>query len=283
MSIPGDPSVQDIILNGMKEGGQYTISAGSTSYTEFKNYQFETLKSELWATCKTDRFLETEGVVLAAVGKTTVTLPSDFDSAIRLVLYDADDSFRGTLQSATANTVTLATTFSSSLELMYGRKIFTLSGTGAGQYLEVIGYDDTTKVANLSANWGVTPDATTTYLVASTEQELRRADYQRQVTEAARPRIYGVMAASIQVLPAPDKIYPIIMVYRSNLTRLDDAGAVFVKHLRERRSLWIMGVKLKTMSRYDDDRYPVTKAEWDQALMAYAADNVVYDNIAPNR
>jgi hypothetical protein len=283
LSIPGDPAVQDIILNGMKEGGQYTVSAGSTAYTEFKNYQFETLKSELWAACKTDRLLETEGVVLAAVGKTTLTLPTDFDSAIRLVLYDADDSFRGTLQAATANTVTLASTFSSTLELMYGRKIFTLSGTGAGQYLEVIGYDDSTKVANLSANWATTPDATTTYMVASTEVELRRRDYQRQVTEAARPRVYGVFAASVQVLPVPDKIYPILILYRANLTRLDDAGTVFVKHLRERRSLWIHGVKMKTMARYDDDRYPVTKADWDQALMMYAADNVVYDTMEPNR
>ncbi len=133
MAIPGDPSVQDIILNGMKEGGQYTISAGNVSYTEFKNYQFETIKSELWAACHTDRLLETEGVLLTAVGKTSLTLPTDFDTAIRLVMYDADDSYRGTLQSATTSTATLATTFSSSTALMYGQKIFTLSGLGAGQ------------------------------------------------------------------------------------------------------------------------------------------------------
>jgi hypothetical protein len=283
VAIPGDPSVQDIILNGMKEGGQYTITAGGVAYTEFKNYQFETLKSELWAACKTDRLLETEGLIIAAVGKTQVTLPADFDSAIRLVVYDADDSFRGTLQAATPNTVTLASTFSSSLELMYGRKIFTLSGTGAGQCLEVIGYNDSTKVANLSGNWTTTPDATTGYMVASSEIELRRMDYQRQVTEAARPKVYGILGASIQILPAPDKIYPIVLLYRANLTRLDDAGSVFVKHLRERRSLWIQGVKTKTMSRYDDDRYPSSKADWDSALMLYAADNVVYDTMEPNR
>lgn len=283
MAIPGDPSVQDIILNGMKEGGQYTISAGSTSYTEFKNYQFETIKSELWAACHTDRLLETEGVILTAVGKTSLTLPTDFDTAIRLVVYDADDSYRGTLQSATVSTATLATTFSSSTESMYGRKIFTLSGLGAGQYREVVGYNESTKVVTLSSDWTTIPDSTTTYMIATSEYELRRYDYLRKVTDAGRPAVYGMLAASIQVIPAPDKIYPMILLYRANLTRLDDGGAVFIKHLRERRSLWIHGVKVKTMARYDDDRYPVTKADWDNALRMYAADNVVYDTLEPNR
>ncbi|MGL5935276.1 MAG: hypothetical protein ACRCZI_06595 [Cetobacterium sp.] len=283
MAIPGDPSVQDIILNGMKEGGQYTITAGSTAFTEFKNYQFETLKSELWAACHTDRLLETEAVVLSSVGKTTISLPTDFDSTIRLVVYDADDSFRGTLQSATSNTVTLASTFSSSPDRMYGRKLFTLSGLGAGQCLEIIGYDDLTKIATLSGNWTVTPDVTTGYMVATLEYELRRDDYRRRIVEAARPVAYGRFAGSIQIIPAPDKIYPILMLYRTNLTRLDDAGPVFVKHLRERRSLWIAGVKEKTMARYDDDRHQVSKAEWEAALMRYASDNVVYDTMEPNR
>lgn len=283
MAIPGDPAVQDLILNGMKEGGQYTVSAGSASYTEFKNYQFETLKSELWSACKTDRLLETEAVVLATVGKPQLTLPTDFDSEIRAVVYDADDSQRGIAQGGAASTITLASTFSSSTERMYGRKIFTLSGTGAGHYRDVIDYDDTTKVATLASAWTVIPDATTTYLVATSDFELRRVDYARPTRTAGCPTVYGILGPTMSILPAPDKIYPILVLYRTNLTRIDDTGAVFVRHMKERRSLWILGIKLKTMSRYDDDRYPAIKAEWDQALMMYAADNVVYDTIQPNR
>ena len=283
MAIPGEPAVQDLILNGMKEGGQYTVSAGSTAYTEFKNYQFETLKSELWAACKTDRLLETEAVVLAAVGKPQVTLPTDFDSEIRVVVYDADESYRGTAQAGAASTITLASTFSSTAESMYGRKIFTLSGTGAGYYRDIIDYNDTTKVATVASAWTTTPDSTTTYLVATYDAELRRMDYSKPTRSANRPSVYGILGSTMSVLPAPDKIYPILVMYRTNLTRLDDTGTVFVKHMRERRSLWILGIKLKTMSRYDDDRYPAIKAEWDQALMMYAADNIVYDTMQPNR
>jgi len=283
VSIPGDPSVQDIILNGMKEGGQYTVTAGGTAYAEFKLYQFETLKSEMWAACKTDRLLETETVLIAATGKTQLVLPADFDSEIRLVLYDADDSYRGTLQSATASTVTLAADFSSTPETMYGMRFFTLTGSGAGQHREIIDYNDSTKVATLSADLSPLADGTTTYLIATVEYNLPRRDYERAVRSSIRPVMYGAYAAGLSVYPAPDRVYPILLLYRPNLTRLDDAGAVFVKHLRERRSLWIAGVKAKTASRYDDDRQEVMKAEWEAALLRYSADNVMYETSEPNR
>lgn len=283
MSIPGDPAVQDIILNGMKEGGQYTITAGGAAFAEFKLYQFETLKSEMWAACKTDRLLETEAVLVARTGKTQLVLPTDFDSEIRVILYDADDSYRGTLQSATADTVTLAATFSSTSELMYGRKFFTLTGSGAAQCREIIDYDDTTKVATLASALSPLADATTTYLIATVEYPLRRLDYDRTVRTANRPAVYGVLAAGMSVYPAPDKVYPMTLLYRPNLTRIDDAGAVFVKHMRERRSLWVTGVKAKTMARYDDDRHELAKAEWEAALRLYAADNVMYETVEPNR
>lgn len=282
MAIPGDPSVQDIVLQGMKEGGQYTVTAGGTAYTEFKNYQFETLKSEMWAACKTDRLLETTDLMLTTIGKTDLTLPTAFDSEICLTVYDADDGYRGTAQAGSSTTITLATDFSSTAELMYGSLIFLLSGTGIAQYRQILSYDDTTKVATVDA-WTTAPDSTTAYLVATMNWILQRQDYVKDVHIAQRPARYNRTGTGLSVFPAPDKIYPILMVYRSNMTRLDDTGALFVKHLRERRSLWVQGVKTKTMLRYDDDRYMAEKANWDQALMQYAADNVVYTQFEPNR
>lgn len=283
MAVPGDPSVESIILQGMKEGGQYTITAGSTPYTEFKSYQFQSIKSEMWAACKTDKLLETEAVLLTAIGVSPVTLPSDFDSEIRVVLYDADDGYRGTAQAGATATMTLASTFSSTAEELHGRYLFTLSGTGSGQVRQIVDYDDSTKIATVHADWTTAPDSTTGYMVATAEFELSRKDYQRQVRTRNRPSIYGRTGIGLQVSPAPDKIYPMIMIYRSNMTRLDEAGSLFVKHLRERQSLWIQGVKTKTMLRYDDDRYSMEKANWDQALLMYAAENVVYEQLEPYR
>jgi len=283
VSIPGDPSVQDIILQGMKEGGQTTVIAGGTAYTEFKAYQFDTIKSEMWAKCKTDKLLETTSVLIANVGTSAVTLPTDFDSEVSLVIYDGEDPYRGTAQAGASSTMTLASSFSDTQEAMWGRYLFTTSGTGSGQFRQISAYDDTTKIATVSEAWTTQPDATTTYLVATYAKELRRQDYYRGTVTAARPEIYGRMGTGMFVYPAGDDIYPIIITYRSNLTRLDDAGSLFVKHLRERRSLWVQGVKVKTMARYDDDRYTAEKMIWDQMLMDYAAENVVYDRMIPNR
>jgi len=283
MAIPGDPSVEDIILHGMKEGGQYTVSAGGTAYAEFRSYQFESLKSEMWAACKTDRFLETDAVMLTSIGNSNVTLPTDFDSEISVTLYDADDGYRGTAQAGASNSITLATDFESVAELLYGAYLFILSGTGAGQMRQITGYDDSTKVANVHSAWTVAPDNTSGYMVATMDSPLRRADYLRIVRTAERPGYYGKTGVTMQVTPVPNKIYPIIIVYRSNLTRLDDAGSLFVKHLRERRSLWVQGVKTKTMARYDDERHPQNKMIWDQMLMQYAAENAVYDQMEPHR
>lgn len=267
----------------MKEGGNYTVSAGGTAYTEFKNYQFETLKSEMWAACKTDKLLETEAVVLTTIGQSTVTLPTDFDSEIRVYLYDAEDGYRGTAQAGGASTMTLASSFSSTAEQLHGFYLFTLSGTGSGQVRQIVDYDDSTKIATVHSAWTVAPDNTTTYLVSTAEYRLDRMDYLRIVRTRNRPSAYGRTGSGMQVTPAPDKIYPIILVYRANMTRLDDAGSVFVKHMRERRSLWVQGIKTKTMLRYDDDRYMAEKSIWDQALMQYAAENSVYEQLEPNR
>lgn len=283
MPVPSDPVVQDIILQGMKEGGQYTVTSVSTAYTDFLDYQWETIKTEIWNACRTDKLLEVEAVALCTVGSSSITLPSDFDNEISLTLFDAPDSYRGTAQAGAAGTLTLASTFSATAAEMYGRYLFTLSGTGSGQVRQVTGYNDTTKVATVASNWSTTPDSTTTYLVGNTRYRLNRLDYIKTETPNQRPAYYSVLAYNIQVHPAGDKIYPVILAYRSNLTRLDDSGTVFTKHLRERRHLWVQGVKSKTMERYDDERRVQEKQIWEAMLKQYSAQNVVYTQMEVNR
>lgn len=284
MAIPGDPTVDDIVLQGMKEGGICDVTTSSPAFSEFKNYQLQSIKSEMWAACKTDTLLETEAVLVTAVGARSVTLPTDFDSEISLTAYDSDEpTYRGTTQAAAVNSITLDAGFTATTDELQGRYIFTLGGLGALQVRQITDYNDTTKVATVSSLWTVTPDSTTTYLIASHERKLDRRDYLREVYPKSFPVFYGRTGIGMQVFPAPDKIYPILMIYRSNLTRLDEDGTLFIKHLRERRWLWIQGIKTKTMARFDDDRYTTEKQIWDQALIQYAAENVVYSQMQPNR
>lgn len=282
MSIPGDPSVQDIILQGMREGGQYTVTAGSTAYTDFKNYQWDTIKAEIWNACRTDKLLETTSVLLCNVGNSSVALPSDFDTAVSLLIYDASGTYRGTAQTGSSSSITLDSTFSAATSDLQGRYVFTLSGTGAGQINQITDYNDTTKVVTLASTW-TSPDNTTTYLISSVHYTLHRNDYYRSDIPNRRPMYYGLTGYGLSVAPAGDLIYPIVLTYRSNLTRLDEAGSLLSKHLRERRHLWIQGVKTKTMARYDDDRYTTEKQIWEQMLRQYSAQSTVYTRMTPSR
>ncbi len=69
----------------------------------------------------------------------------------------------GTAQAGTGTTITLVASASSSN--LFDPGLITLTGgTGAGQSREIVDYNTTTKVATVSRNWKVTPDATTTYV-----------------------------------------------------------------------------------------------------------------------
>lgn len=281
MSIPSNPVLQDIILQGMKEGGQYTVTSSSQAYTEFKAYQWETIKTEIWNASRVDPLLETQSCLVAFAGMSNmaVSLPSDFDSEISVVLYDADEGFRGIAQAGgSSNTLTLAADFESTNEDMLGRYLFTVGGSGGAQHRQIIAYVNSTKVAYLDEVWTTATGATTEYVVGVTKHELPRRDYQRPGT-SRRPAFYSRVGSKLYVYPAGDQVYPLILTYYANLTRLDDAGTVFTKHLRERRHLWVQGVKVKTMERYDDERRVQEKAIWDKMLAQYGAQNPTYTQL----
>ncbi len=283
MAIPADPTVNSVIAEGMVEGGQFMTVSGSAAHTAFKNNQFQTLKAELWAACKTDKFLETEVCKIAAAYTSLVSLPTDFDSELRVWLYDAPDEYRGTAQAGGAATITLASSFSASDAELEGRYVFITGGTGSGQYGQILSYNDTTKVVTVTANWTTQPDSTSTYLIGVVQYQLTRYDYAKPITPNARPRWYSRLGTNLYVNPPGDRLYPLLIQYRANLTQLDEVGSLLVKHLRERRSLWIAGIKYKTAERYDDDRAEKWKAAWEQAKNEYRADNAVYEQAEPYR
>lgn len=283
MAVPSDPTVNSIIAEGMVEGGQFMVTSGNAAHTAFKNNQFQTLKTELWSACKTDKLLETEVCKIASAYTSLISLPTDFDSEIRVILFDAPDAYRGTAQAGGAATITLASSVSADATEIQGRYVFITGGTGSGQVGQVLTYSNTTKVATVTANWTTAPDSTSTYLVATTHYNLDRSDYLKPYIANTRPRWYSRVGINLYVNPPGDLLYPLIIQYRSNLTQLDETGSLLVKHLRERRSLWIAGIKYKTAERYDDDRAAKWKAEWEQAKLEYRAENTVYEQAEPHR
>jgi len=275
--------IDDIIYQGMREAGQYTITRSQTAFTEFQAYQWPTIKSEIWNASRTDRILEKYAARTAFVGTYNLNLPSDYDNVTRIWLFDAPDTHRGTAQGATANTLTLASSFSDDELNMRGRWLFILTSTGLNQARVISSYNDTTKVATVETDWGTTPDNTPTYLIGVQRHELRRCDYAPGYSAAARPTAYARQGNEVHIYPTADKNYGLLFYYQPNLTLMSETDVAFLKHLAARRALWVQGVKVRTAARYDDERYGPEKAIWERMLSQYAGQNTVYRQMEGSR
>ena len=69
----------------------------------------------------------------------------------------------GTAQAGAAGTITLAAGESSTDDIFEGDRVIIIGGTGIGEHGIITTYNGTTKVATMSQNWVVTPDATSEY------------------------------------------------------------------------------------------------------------------------
>ena len=67
--------------------------------------------------------------------------------------------------SATTNTITLPTYFSSSSNAYLGVNISITNGTDAGDFRTITSYNGTTRVATVNQNWTVTPDTTSVFVL----------------------------------------------------------------------------------------------------------------------
>ena len=75
----------------------------------------------------------------------------------------------GTAAAGTADSITLAASASATASLYVGCRIYIDGGTGAGQSRYIVGYT-AARVAWVARSWTVTPDGTSTYVVAADNQ-----------------------------------------------------------------------------------------------------------------
>jgi hypothetical protein len=84
----------------------------------------------------------------------------------------ADQVAQGTVQAATASTVTLAAD-ESTVDGQYDPgRILIITGTGAGQMRNIIDYSGSTKLAVIDKDWRTTPDTTSSYIIFAAAPEL---------------------------------------------------------------------------------------------------------------
>jgi len=285
MAIPSNPTVTSICTAALKQSG--IPSPTAAQITELAEDGFQTVKTDLWLHNPTDHLLETRYYLLLQAGKGYLVTPADLDAAIHIDVYSGPEDYAGTAQAGTSSTITLAADFAADESAIQGLFIFITGGTGVGQHRQILNLDTSTKVLTPNAAWLTTPDSTSTYLIATEMKRLVRDDeanwFSKQLApNIGFPKFYTVTsiappsgsAPAYRIFPAPDhNRYACVMTYRPNLTLLDETGTLFVKHLRERRSLWMQGTKVQAMQRYDDDRYSQALQIWELMLKKYATHN----------
>lgn len=78
----------------------------------------------------------------------------------------------GTAQAGTANTITLAAGESSTDDIFEGDRVIIVGGTGVAEHGIITTYNGTTKVATMSQNWTITPDATSEYDITPADVDI---------------------------------------------------------------------------------------------------------------
>ena len=157
--------------------------------------------------------------------------------------------------------------------------IFVGPSSGDAEGRRITAYNTSTRVATVDAGFSTARSAGMAFLVGQINYPLVRRDFVRPMARYTRPVCYSRVGVQLEVHPTPDKLYAIEVIYSWNLTQVDETDSRFIKHLRERRHLWVQGVKVKTMAKFDDDRYGAEKQIWEQMLAQYAAQNVVYSQM----
>lgn len=278
MSFPSTPTWTTTISAAMIAAGRLNVSY--TQVSEMAARGAQDIKTELWDASRYDYILASETLVLVTTGNSVFTLPPNFDSAYSLRVYDG---VRGRAQAGGADAVTLASADTTADEGYAGWYVFTLANTGSGQYRQIDRYTESTKIASVTNAW-TAPGATTDYLIGQRWWPIQRDDDATAFSSRwGRPTSYRITGNSLTVWPPPDHVYPILMVYGPNLTRLDETETIFIKWLRERVALVKQGIKVQTMFLFDDDRYEQQLAIWETMKARYAMANNQSDTTTGSR
>lgn len=276
MAIPADPTITSIVTEGLKRGGR--VNPTSSQITDATEHQFREVKSDIGQRSARHSSLETQAVTTIGDGDSRHSWPTDADDIRSIVLASAptEEHWQSIAQGGASQSLTLHASFSQDPTIVRGRFLFLTGGAAINQFGQIVSYNDGTKVAGVDRPWVTTPGVGTAYLIGTAFRKLYAFDkpwgwdvlsapYSRGTPCKASP-----VGREIWLDYAPDATYALWWDYWANLDRIDEAGAVFIRHLRDHRSLWVQGVAVKTMQRYDEDRYQLELGVYNDMLQAYA-------------
>ena len=275
MAAPSNLTPTQIVTEALKWGGR-TVPT-SAQITDGLTLYMAAVKSDLHRVAPCHPSLLTQTTVPTQIGLSKYDWPVDAEEISSINLIDTRDEtgWTGTAQAGSSSSITLAAGFDNAGIEMRGRYVHntTPAVTGKGQILT---YDNTTKVAGLTTVDGTAFAAATPYMIEAMRWEVKkRTSYHmnawEQSYELTRPRQMIMRGRTGVFDKAPDRVYIMEWEYWAALDRLDDAGAVFLRHLREWSALYFQGIGIRVMTRFDEDRRNTETQIYNQMLAEYAS------------
>jgi hypothetical protein len=264
-----------IVTEALKWGGR-TVPT-SAQITDGLTLYMAAVKSDLHRVAPCHPSLLTQTTVPTQIGLSKYDWPVDAEEISSINLIDTRDEtgWTGTAQAGSSSSITLAAGFDNAGIEIRGRYVHntTPAVTGKGQILT---YDNTTKVAGLTTVDGTAFAAATPYMIEAMRWEVKkRTSYHmnawEQSYELTRPKQMIMRGRTGVFDKAPDRVYIMEWEYWAALDRLDDAGAVFLRHLREWNALYFQGIGIRVMTRFDEDRRNTETQIYNQMLAEYAS------------
>lgn len=273
-SVPSDPTVTSVVTEGLKRGGR--VNPTATEITSGTNEQLQEVKSDIRRFAGLHPDLIATAVTTLTRGISIYTWPTDCHKVRTVTLLNSptDGNWRGTASAGDASSITLQSGFSEDVDTVVGKWVVTTGGTGPNQYRQVSVYVNATRKCTISGdgNWDTTVSTDTTYMLIDSHTQLYRIDKPTEWDRIRAPFSMGTPTSAAIVgtelnlnvspnagdtdLASPDLLpFAVLWDYWFDIDRLDETGTPFIRMIREWRSLWIQGIAVKTMQRYDDDRY----------------------------
>lgn len=277
MAVASQPTATSIVTEGLKRGGRTSPTAAQIASALSEALQ--EVKSDIMSYAPTHPNLMTTATTVTTRGQQRYAIPSDSDEQATISLLDGPDDWRGTVVSATASTIVLASSLSVSADDIVGKYILITGDPGIEQFREILTYNPSIQTATIDINWVSIPTSVSTYLIVNSYYKLWDTDTVTELDNVYNPTVLGTprnaatFANEFLLYPVPDKsTYGLMNRYWVDLSLVDESGDVFLQLLREWRSLFIQGIAVKTMQRYDEDRYQLELGVYNSMLQALSVD-----------
>lgn len=285
MSVPTDPTVTQIKTDAYTKAG---IGDPSSTQLTDADRLIQEVFNEIWLAAFRDgntrlKSLETEMMDISVLGTRSVALPEDFDEEISVSIYDG--THRGTAQTGSSTTITLASDEDATESDVEGKQIVITGGTGENSYGRCIDYDETTKVATV-ASWSSTaPALSSTYLIVNRtqyldEENVREFDEDGSAPSTGLPSAFAKFNQQL-IFDRPFDLstYGIFVRYFMHLHQVnltEGNSERIVRILRNWRYVITDGLAYKIMQIEDNDKYIPTKKSFDDGVQAILIKEIAY-------